>query len=133
MTKNVLKRQLEQLKPGDLICVDWCDASIGKSSYTGPAIDVPVKSWGVYLGVFGEKTKHIVVAQNSFRYSSGVFEIDFTAIPVSWAASVQVLAAEHLPCELAERLISSFLAGGRRMFNHVNIAQQRVSVHDGLG
>jgi hypothetical protein len=131
--KAGLKKTLESLSPGDLICVNWCDASVGKSSGSGVAIDVPVKSWGVYVGVFGEKAKHIVLAQNSFRYADGLFDLDYTAIPLSWTVDVMVLVKEHVPRELAGRLINSFLLGGRRIYNHVRTAQRRVSLHDGLG
>ena len=62
-----LKKTLEQLVSGDLVCVEWCDASMGKSSGSGAAIDVLVKSWGIFVGLFGEKNRHIVLAQNSFR------------------------------------------------------------------
>jgi hypothetical protein len=34
MSKQILKL-LENVKPGDLIAVDWCDASTGKSSLNG--------------------------------------------------------------------------------------------------
>ena len=115
------------------MCCSWCDASVGKSSGSGAAIDVPVKSWGVYVGVFGEKAKHIVLAQNSFRYSDGLFDLDYTAIPLSWTVDVEVIAKEHVPRELAGRLVNSFLLGGRRMFNHQRTAQKRVSLHGGLG
>jgi len=56
--------------------VEWSDASVGKSLGSGVAVDVPVRSWGVFIGVLGEKNKHIVLAQNSFRYSSGVLVTD---------------------------------------------------------
>jgi hypothetical protein len=34
----------------------WTDASIGKTSTNGGVIDVPVRSWGVFVGVFGKTT-----------------------------------------------------------------------------
>jgi hypothetical protein len=39
----------------------WTDASIGKTSTNGGVIDVPVQSWGIFVGVFG-KRKHIILA-----------------------------------------------------------------------
>ena len=122
-----LKRQLESLCVGDLICVEWCDASVGKSSSSGTLIDVPVKSWGVYVGLFGSKTKHVVIAQNSFRYADGVFDLDYTAIPLSWAVCVSVLVKEHIPREVADKLVNSFLMGGHRAFNHSQTFQRRLS------
>ena len=37
-TKKGLKKVFSGLKPGDLVCVEWCDASVGKSS----------RVWGLY-------------------------------------------------------------------------------------
>lgn len=84
MVKSNLRKQLESLSPGDLISCSWCDASTGKSSSNGGVIDVPVRSWGVFVGLFGNKTKHIVLAQNSFQYADGLYDLDYTAIPLSW-------------------------------------------------
>ena len=129
MVKNNLRKQLESLSPGDLICCEWCDASVGKSSGSGAAIDVPVKSWGIFVGLFGEKTKHIVLAQNSFRYADGLFDLDYTAIPLSWTADITVLVKEHIPKQIAGKLVNSFLMGGHRAFNHPRTFQKRLSTH----
>src|SRR5512139_3796425 len=95
--KNNIRKTVDGLSPGDLICCSWCDASVGKSSGSGMRIDVPVKSWGIYVGLIGDKVKHIVLAQNSFRYSDGLFDLDYTAVPLSWAVEVSVLVREHIP------------------------------------
>jgi hypothetical protein len=131
LNKQVLK-QLENLSPGCLVCVEWTDASIGKSLGSGVAVDVPVKSWGVFIGVLGQKNKHIVIAQNSFRYANDLFDIDYTAIPLTWTANLVVLAKDHVPQQIANQLVKSFLMGGRRVFAHRTI-QQRVKNHVGLG
>ena len=70
-------RLLEHVKPGDLIAVDWCDASTGKSSMNGGAIDVPVRSWGIYLGVIAGRIQHIILAQNSFCFTNSAFDLDY--------------------------------------------------------
>jgi len=61
MNKQVLK-QIKNVRLGDLARVEWFDASVGKSLNSG-AIDIPSRSWGIYLGVLGEKNKHIILAQ----------------------------------------------------------------------
>jgi hypothetical protein len=127
--KNNLRKMFEAITPGDLICCEWCDASVGKSSGSGTAIDVPVKSWGVFIGLLGEKTKHIVLAQNSFRYADGLFDLDYTAIPLSWTIGVEVLVKEHVPRLVADKLVNSFLLGGHRAFNRPRTFQQRLSTH----
>jgi hypothetical protein len=126
--KNNLNKTIENLTPGDLISIEWSDASVGKSSGSGMAIDVPVKSWGVFVGLIG-KTKHIVLAQNSFRYSDGLFDLDYTAIPLSWAFNIEVLAKNHVPTETAEKLVNSFLIGGHRTFSRQRTFQRRLSTH----
>lgn len=120
---------LDSVSPGDLICCEWCDASVGKSSGSGSTIDVPVKSWGLYIGLFGEKAKHIVLAQNSFRYADGLYDLDYTAIPLSWTLNLTVLAKEHIPRDTAAKLVNSFLMGGRRSFNRPRSVQQRLKMH----
>jgi hypothetical protein len=136
-TKEILKT-LETCKPGDLICVDWCDASTGKSSLNGGMIDVPVRSWGVYLGLMGVRVKQIVLAQNSFRFSNNLFDLDYTAIPVGWTLEVLCLQAGHLPKDVVDDLLRSFVSDNNRkstsglrarMFRHK--VQRRLSMNGG--
>jgi len=121
-----LKRQLEACSLGDLICVNWYDASIGKSLGSGVAVDVPVKSWGVFIGIMGDKSKHIILAQNNFLYMDGVYDIDYTAVPVSWSSRITVIVKNYIPSKEAGQLLNSFLVGGRRRERK---AQQRVKNH----
>lgn len=130
MNKQLLKA-LKDVCCGDLICVEWSDASVGKSSGVGIAIDVPVHSWGIFIGVFGEKSKHIVIAQNSFKYSSGIFDIDYTAVPLTWTLKVVVVAKACIDGQVARQLVNSFLLGGRRALNKRTF-QRRVVNHEGL-
>jgi hypothetical protein len=90
------------------------------------AIDVPVKSWGIYVGLIGDKVKHIVLAQNSFRYSDGLFDLDYTAVPLGWAVDVSVLIKEHIPKEAAVKLVNSFMMGGHRALNRPRTFQRRM-------
>ncbi|MEM2953600.1 MAG: hypothetical protein QXM52_02455 [Candidatus Bathyarchaeia archaeon] len=108
-------RQVKNLQLGDLVCVEWFDASIGKSLSGGlSGIDVPVTSWGVFLGVLGQKNKHLILAQNCFRYADGFYDIDYTAVPLAWTANATVIAKTHVPVEEAKQLLNSFLVGGKR-------------------
>jgi hypothetical protein len=127
--KEVVK-QVKALSVGDLVKVDWFDASIGKSLSGGLAgIDVPVQSWGIFLGVLGEKNKHIILAQNSFRYADGIYDIDYTAVPTTWTANITALAKAHVPPEDAKQLLNSFLAGGKRTTVRGK-KQQKVKNHE---
>lgn len=109
--REVLK-QIKNLSPGNLIRVEWFDASTASTALRGP-IDIPVKSWGIFLGVFGEKNKHIILGQNSFRMTEGLHDIDYTAIPVSWALNVVVVSPNEVDSQETQRLIQSFIAGTR--------------------
>jgi hypothetical protein len=135
LSKQVLK-SLENVKPGALICCTWCDASIGKSRANRGIIDVPVKSWGVFVGLIGTKIKHIVIAQNSFKYADGLYDLDYTAVPVGWAIDVEVIKDQQVPKEIADGLVESFVISGSqitrrstqpRVFLH---RQQRLSTHE---
>jgi hypothetical protein len=125
------EKQLKGLSQGDLVCVDWCDASIGKSLESGMAVDVPAKSWGVFVGALGQKSRHIILAQNTFLYMDGVYDIDYIAVPVAWATSITVIIRNYIPADDAKHLLSSFLMGGRKLTNRK--AQQRAVNHEGLG
>ncbi len=87
-----MKKQLGSLCVGDLIYVEWSDARVGKRSGNRASIDAPVKSWGIYVGLFGNKTKHVVITQNSFHYTDDLFDLDYSAIPLSWADTVRLVA-----------------------------------------
>lgn len=123
-------RQIRRLSLGDLVRVDWFDASIGKSLGSGlSGIDVPVCSWGVFVGVLGEKNKHIILAQNSFRYSDNLYDIDYTAVPTTWAVNIAVMARNHVKPDEAQNLLNSFLANAKRT-NERKIKQQKVRNHN---
>ncbi|MEM3626420.1 MAG: hypothetical protein QXZ25_00130 [Candidatus Bathyarchaeia archaeon] len=108
-------RRVKELSLGDLVHVEWFDASIGKSLSGGlGGIDVPVTSWGIFLGVLGHKNKHIILAQNCFRYADGFYDIDYTSVPLAWTGNATVIAKAHVPPEEAKQLLNSFLVGGKR-------------------
>ena len=126
-------RQIRSVSPGDLLFVSWFDASIGKSLTGGlRGIDISVSSWGVFIGLLGEKNKHIILAQNNFRYGNGLYDIDYTAIPLSWTVGIRVIQKQHVSSEEAKNLLNSFLMGGRRTLPK-RTRQQKVKNHERLG
>jgi hypothetical protein len=131
MQDKNLGKQLDKLSPGDLVCVEWCDASVGKSLGSGVAVDVPVKSFGVFIGVLGSKNKHVVIAQNAFKYSDGFFDIDYTSIPLSWTVQILLVTKNLVNSTEAQYLVNSFLMGGRRTLQN-RTRQQKVRNHDRL-
>jgi len=104
--------------------MQWSDASIGKSLQSG-CIDVPVYSYGLYLGCLGEKKKHLILAQNSFRYANGFYDIDYTAIPVDWSLQIRVIKQGEVNEDTANALLRSFLQGNSRTL------KRRLRNHDG--
>ncbi len=104
-----IMNQIKNLATGDLVLIEWSDASIGKSLSNGVnGIDVPVKSWGIFIGELGQKRKHIILAQNCFRYSDGLYDIDYTAVPLPWTTSAEVITKQHIGAEEAQVLLKSF-------------------------
>ena len=135
LSKSSLVSQLESCKPGDLVCCMWTDASIGKTSTNGGVIDVPVRSWGIFVGVFG-KRKHIILAQNSFEYADGLCDLDYTAIPLGWVEDVQIIAQHYTPEDAVRSLVASFVRCDeeqKKVFNRSNrpraVFQRRLSTH----
>ena len=108
LTNKSLKSHLELCNPGDLVCCNWTDASIGKTSTNGGTIDIPVQSWGIYIGVFGKK-KHIILAQNSFEYGDGKCDLDYTAIPLGWTENVEIIVKSYVPVNVGNNLVTSFI------------------------
>jgi hypothetical protein len=132
-----ITNQIKSLSAGDLICIEWCDASIGKSSSNGVGgIDVPVRSLGVYIGVLGKRREHVILAQNAFRYSDGLYDIDYTAVPLPWATSASVIQKGHVGGEEAKVLLNSFTInqkakaeGEKTTFNRGRCSQRRLRNH----
>ena len=106
---------LSELVKGDLIRVDWFDASRGQSLTIRGRLDIPVSSWGIYLGILGQKRRHIVLAQNSFKLNNEFYDVDYTCIPVSFLDGVTVIHKAELPPNVAELLLLSFTSGRRRI------------------
>ena len=131
--KEILN-QIKGLAAGDLVCVEWCDASIGKSLSNGlSGIDVPVKSWGIYVGILGQKRKHVILAQNCFRYSDGLYDIDYTAVPMLWVMNATAIAKHHVSADDAKHLMNSFLVNEKMKSDKPSLGrclrQQRVQNH----
>ncbi len=101
---------LEELTPGDLVVVYWTDASIGTGYGGGSSIEIPVRSWGVYIGSFGEP-QHLILSQNDFDYHKELRMEDYSAIPITWTTKVQVLEPQHVNPAEAETMLRNILLG----------------------
>jgi len=128
-----IPEEMKRLSIGDLVQVQWTDASIGKSLSAGMNVDVPVVSWGLYLGLLGQKSKHIILVQNNFRYCDGLCDLDYTAIPLTWSTKVDVIVKNHINPGEAQTLLNSFLMGGRRSLQNRTKQEHVSNHHDRLG
>ena len=108
MKKEIL-RGLDACTPGDLVCVDWYDANIGKSRANGGSIEVPVKSFGIFVMVAKAKKPTILLAQNCFEYANGFYDVDYMAIPAAWSSDISVIQKQIIARRMAEGLAESFM------------------------
>jgi hypothetical protein len=135
MSRNNFLKGLEACKPGDLICIDWCDASIGKSRANHGSIEVPVKSIGIFVMLARAKTLTVLLAQNCFEYADGFFDVDYTAIPAAWASEVHVIQPQFVSRIIAENLAASFLVSKNQVMRSTEprafrIRQQHLLSHE---
>jgi len=54
---------INSLRFGDLVEIEWLDASEATGRLERARFDTPVRSVGFYLGVKGKRTKHVVIAK----------------------------------------------------------------------
>jgi hypothetical protein len=130
MSDKVLK-MLEGIEPGDLVVVDWLDSSHGrietqrKLRETRPnvaVIDCPVKSYGVFLGLFGKRSQHIVVSSSLWVYTAveDYGQVDSIVIPIGCVECIKLLQSQVLDANNVMLCRSAFLQGrcynfGRRV------------------
>ena len=99
---RVVQRQIRALQLGDLVRVRWFDACKGEARIdeqsgsadeaSGVQFDIPVTSWGVFLGVVGEKTRHVLLIRDHFQMNaaSGVYDIDYSVVPIGMIQAVEI-------------------------------------------
>lgn len=115
MNKRIAK-QIRTLRVGDLVRCEWLDASkgearISKDRQSDVQFDIPVTSWGVFLGIVGRKTKHVVLLRDYFEMSEalGVYDIDFNVVPLGMISNVALLKRAELDRDVAVLLKTAFL------------------------
>ncbi len=122
MSKKVLK-QLSELQLGDLIEVTWLDASRGKletveelreAGAAGAEIDLPVSSWGIYIGTFGKIAKHIVLVASNWRFCQGYGQIDCTVIPLGTVENINIVKPQAMSLENVQICQQAFIHGRAR-------------------
>ena len=103
MKKRILKK-VKALQLGDLVEVFWNDASKGearihKKRKMKTQFEIPVRSTGYFIGVAGEKTKHVIIVRDTFQLNRdmGVYDVDFNCIPIGMIYQINVAVREALP------------------------------------
>lgn len=124
-------KQLGDLQLGDLIEVTWLDASKGRletveemreSGASGAEIDLPVTSYGVYIGAFGKIAKYIVLVASKWLYAQGYGQIDCTIIPLGTVENIRVLLPKLMDAENVRVCQQAFIHGrARRLMRRITI------------
>ena len=124
-------KQLGELQLGDFVEVTWLDASKGKietveemreTGAAGAEIDVPVISYGVYIGAFGKIAKHIVLVASQWLFVLGYGQIDCTIIPVGTVENIRVLLPKLIDVENVRVCQQAFIHGrARRLMRRITI------------
>jgi hypothetical protein len=130
VSKKVLK-QLSELQLGDLIEVTWLDASRGRletveelreAGVPGAEIDLPVISYGVYIGTFGKIAKHIVLVASQWLFAQRYGQIDCTIIPVGTVENINVLKPKLMDAKNVHVCQQAFIHGrARRLMRRITI------------
>ena len=121
MKLKEIERQLKALKPGDLVCVEWFDASKGRIETirelrevgvaNGASIDSPVSSYGIYVGVFGARAKHVILVASLWVHTVDYGQVDTTVIPLGVIEKVKVIAPQIMLLEHVRLCQQAFLQG----------------------
>lgn len=108
------------VKPGDLICVEWLDASRGRVNTTREmrsvgaspgVVDSPVKSYGVYIGLFGARSNHIVLVASLWTHSGDFGQIDTTIIPLGIIEKISLIVANVMDVNNLKLCQIAFIEG----------------------
>lgn len=86
---------------GDLVEVDWLDASEATGRLETGKFDTPVRSVGYFLGLKGRKTKHLVIAKELVRTCDA---FHYNVIPVGMIENIHTIAHEALDLDNAKIL-----------------------------
>jgi len=136
MNKDILK-QIKRLRIGDYVQIDWHDAYKGEiridqqSEEAEAQFEVPVTSWGVYVGTVGRK-RYVVLMRDRFNLNelTGIDDIDYNGIPVGMIEEITVLGHVTLPKTFALRLEQWLTkAGVRKRKGRLIIPREKEHLH----
>ena len=96
---------VDSLSFGDLIEVEWLDASEATGQLEHDRFDTPVQSVGYFLAVKGRKTRHVVIAKEIVDKKS----YHYNVIPVGMIQKVKVIQRDGLKPSV-KRVLKKFAA-----------------------
>jgi hypothetical protein len=98
---------IDSLRFGDLIEVEWLDASesTGRLEHSHARFDTPVRSVGYFLGIKGKRTKHVVIAKEIIDNAKA---FHYNVLPIAMIEIVSVLAKNRLDPE-TKRVLKKFV------------------------
>jgi len=112
--KKQIVKKVKALQLGDLVEIFWLDASKGeariqKKVKAKTQFDIPVQSTGYFIGISGQKTKHVILVRDAFQLSSDVYDIDWNCVPIGMIYETNVARPSALNPQLATNLQKVFL------------------------
>jgi len=95
---------LDELQPGDLVAVHWLDASEGRAvpPLRHKLFDTPVVSYGIFLGVRGIRTKHVVVVKEYI-----MDEVHYNSIPLGMLEKIEKLGPYRVKAKWLKKLLKA--------------------------
>jgi len=87
------QKTIKNLHFGDLVEIDWLDASEATGRLENGKFDTPVRSVGYFLGLKGHKTQHLIIAKELVRTCDA---FHYNAIPLGMIENIHTLAHQAL-------------------------------------
>lgn len=95
---------INSLEFGDLIVIQWLDASEAAGSLEDGRWDTPVQSVGYFLGIKGRKTNHVVIAKEIVNCR----EYHYNVIPFGMIQSISIQKRNALSSRV-KRVLKKFV------------------------
>lgn len=102
-------RIIENLRFGDVIEVDWLDASEATGRLESGKFDTPVRSVGYFLGLKGRKIKYLVIAKELVRTCDA---FHYNVIRLGMIETIRTIAREVLDLDninVLKKFVRSFM------------------------
>lgn len=111
MANSSVDEVIDSLRFGDLVQVDWLDASEATDSINHEFFDTPVVSVGFFLGVKGRRGKHLVIAKEILDSRT----YHYNVIPVGMIQRLRVHSRVALTKRAKHRLKKLYLKTFRQI------------------